>query len=108
MAPLRPPRLVDADDYRLPYVPKGAWLEERDVRCGRRCRCRDDKPHGSYWRLCWREGGRRLQRYVAGRHAASYREAVRRCRNWRVERKASLEATAAAVNHARQLLRSVR
>ena len=26
--------------YGLPYIPNGAWLEERYVRCGKNCRCR--------------------------------------------------------------------
>ena len=98
---------MDADGYRLPYVPRGAWLEGRHIRCGRHCRCRDGRLHGTYWRLCWREEGRRRQRYVAKQHVDAYRVAVQRRWLERVERKAWLEMAAAALNHARDLLRSV-
>ena len=98
---------MDGTNYRMPCVPRGAWLEERYIHCGKRCICRTGRPHGAYWRLCWREEGRRRQRYVPARHAAGYAEAVGRRRLERVERKAWFEEAAAALHHARQLLRSV-
>jgi len=98
---------VDGTNYRMPCVPRGAWLEERYIHCGKRCICRTGRPHGAYWRLCWREGGRRRQRYVAKQHVDAYRVAVQRRWQERAERAASLEAAAVALRHARQLLRSL-
>ena len=99
---------MDGAGYSLPYVPKGSWVEERYIRCGKRCTCLKGQPHGVYWRLCWREGGRRRQRYVSARHETGYREAVRRRRQEQAERRAWFGATAVALKHARRLLRSVR
>src|SRR2546428_13683945 len=63
-------------DYGLPYVPKGAWLEERYVRCGKSCRCQQGAPHGTYWRLCWRERRGRRQRHIAAEDAPPYQLAL--------------------------------
>src|SRR3990172_8552282 len=98
---------MDGTSYRLPFVPKGGWVEERYIRCGKRCTCLKGQPHGVYWRLCWREGRRRHQRYVPARHAAGYAEAVRRRRQEQAERTAWFEAAAVALRHARQVLRLV-
>ena len=96
---------MDADDYRLPWVPLGAWLEERYIRCGKSCQCREGQPHGTYWRLCWREDGCRRQRYLKAEDIAAYREAVQQRQQWAVQRRQWLEDAAAARRHARRLLR---
>lgn len=98
---------MDADGYRLPYVPKRAWLERRYIRCGKRCRCRTGRPHGRYWRLCWREEGRRLQRYLPADLVPIYQEAVEWRRQEAADSRAQLLMADAALAHARQLLRSV-
>ena len=98
---------MDASPCRLPYVPRGAWLEERHIRCGKRCRCRSGQPHGSYWRLCWREEGRRRQRYLPVGVEPAYREAVEQQRQHMAERRAQLLVADASLTQARQLLRSV-
>ena len=103
--PSRPIRLIDAGSYRLPYVPKGAWLERRYIRCGKRCRCRRGQLHGGYWRLCWREEGRRLQRYLRRDELPTYREAVDQRRHQLAERRAQLLMADASLKQAKLLLR---
>ncbi|HLE80626.1 MAG TPA: DUF6788 family protein [Dehalococcoidia bacterium] len=94
--------------YYLPWVPKGAWLEERYVRCGKDCRCRRDQPHGTYWRLCWRErGGHKKQRYVATEHLDQYQLALELRRQHVAHRRRGRRAATAAVARARGVLRTV-
>jgi len=100
---------------RLPYIPKGAWLEERYVRCGKDCRCRHGEFHGSYWRLCWRDHRgrrsdrrtRRRQRYVAAEHVAMYQQALEVRRKQTAQYRWGLRSTRAALARARAVLKTV-
>jgi len=99
---------VSEDEYRLPYIPKGAWLEERFVRCGKDCRCRLGEPHGTYWRLVWRVKGKgKRQRYVATEHLAMYQTALELRRKQVAHRRGWMRSTRAALAHARAVLRAV-
>jgi hypothetical protein len=93
--------------YLNPYAPKGAWLEERLVRCGKSCRCKQGELHGTYWRLVWREGEQRKQRYVAAEDVEHFRKALelrrRRTRHWRRQRR----AIEAELRRAHALVRSM-
>src|SRR5437867_194536 len=93
-------------EYLLPYVPKGAWLEERYVRCGKRCRCRSADVHGTYWRLVWRERGRRRQRYIPSEHVSQYTEALERRRVQTGARRRQRSSIASAISRARAVWRS--
>src|SRR2546426_6134326 len=93
-------------EYGLPFVPKGAWLEERYVRCGKSCRCRQGEPHGTYWRLCWRQRGSRRQRYVAAEDAPTYQLAVQARRRQTSMGRMQRRSAELAVAHARAVLRA--
>src|SRR5437667_1980693 len=101
--------------YRQVYVPRGAWLEERYIRCGKNCRCRLGEPHGTYWRLCWREQRgrtpnrrtRRRQRYVAAEHVAMYQQALELRRKQVARNRWGLRSARAAMARARALLKTV-
>src|SRR5438093_840855 len=101
--------------YHLPYVPNGAWLEERYVRCGKDCRCRLGEAHGTYWRLCWRERRgrksdrrtRRRQRYVAAEHVAMYQMALELRRKQVAQSRWGLRSARAAMARARGVLKTV-
>lgn len=95
-------------DYRLPYVPKGAWLEERLVRCGKICRCQLGQPHGTYWRLCWRKRGQKRQRYIPAQHIDLYQAAVQARREQVRERRRGFVVARAGLASARHLLRRLR
>jgi hypothetical protein len=97
------------DLFYLPYVPRGAWLEERLVRCGKICRCLQGHEHGTYWRLCWREkGGLRRQRYVANEHVPQYQQALEERRRHVSRRRRGLRSVREAIARARGVLRAVR
>jgi hypothetical protein len=101
--------------YGQLYIPRGAWLEERFVRCGKDCRCRHGEPHGTYWRLCWREQRgskpdrrtRRRQRYVAAEHVAMYQQALELRRKQTAEYRWGLRSARAAMARARGVLKTV-
>jgi hypothetical protein len=93
-----------ADAYLNPYAPKGGWLEERFVRCGKDCRCKQGQPHGTYWRLCWREGKQRKQRYVAAADVEHFQHALELRRLRTRHRRRQKRAVAAELRRARELV----
>ena len=59
-------RASDNSGHSLPKAEplKGSLHAERKT-CGTpTCRCMRGEPHGPYWTLRWREGGRQRRRYV--------------------------------------------
>ena len=92
--------------YELPFVPKGAWLEERYVRCGRDCRCTAGQLHGTYWRLCWRERRRKRQRYVPREYVHLYQRAIELRKGARRSRHRGLSEARTAIRDATELLRA--
>jgi hypothetical protein len=52
-------------------------LSQSFKRCGKRpCRCVLGQQHGPYWRLYWRESGRKRKRYVRPGDLANVRAAI--------------------------------
>jgi len=92
----------------LPYVPKGAWLEERYVRCGKACHCRLGEEHGTYTRLVWRvRGNGKRQRYVAAEHVSMYQQALELRRQEVARGRWGMRSARAAISRARRVLRAV-
>jgi len=106
---------MEDEVYELPYIPNGAWLEERYVRCGKNCRCQLGEAHGTYWRLCWRERRgrrpdrrtRRRQRYVATQHVAMYQQALELRRKHVARSRWALSSARAALARSRAVLKEV-
>ena len=60
----------------LPKTLPGS-LQPEWRRCGKpRCRCASGTPHGPYWYLRWREGGRQRRQYVPCEQVNSMRAAI--------------------------------
>src|SRR5712691_4769751 len=65
-------------------LPKTGSLQAEWRRCGKPgCRCTRGTPHGPYWYLRWREGGRQRRRYVSREQVNAMREVIERRRRLR-------------------------
>ncbi|MBV9851442.1 MAG: hypothetical protein JO250_17375 [Armatimonadetes bacterium] len=79
------------------------------VRCGKPgCRCQSGEPHGPYWYLIRREGGRLVKTYLRPEQIEPARAACRQWRQFQSLLRANRRETMRVFRAMRQMLRDMR